>query len=385
MSRLKVLSIGHSYCVAMNRGILRKIAEDPELDITVGGPAFFHGDLRPIEFEPEPTGSKLKTIPISTRLSRYIHLFWYHGGQLRRLVRSSEFDVIHAWEEPYIYAGYQVSKSCRDLPSRYCFRTAQSMNKRYPPPFNWFEKSVLRHASGWIAGASLVHEQMLNRGYSAPAGTILNLAVDTSTFRPLTAEQKSQVQQSLGLQGPVIGFNGRLETDKGVEILLAALEKIKHRSWSCFFMGSGRLEVRIRQWAQSHGLKDRIAIKLIPHSEVPSYQGAMDIMVAPSQTMPNWKEQFGRMLIEAFAAGVPVIASDSGEIPFTVGDAGIIVPERDVNQYAQAIECLLDDDQKRNSLIGKGLQRAEHFSVDQTAERYKRFYRELASREKDRS
>ncbi|WP_186767551.1 glycosyltransferase [Blastopirellula retiformator] len=366
----------------MNRGILRKIAEDPDFEVTVGGPAYFHGDLRPIEFEPEPEGSQLKTVAIPTRLSKYIHLFWYQGKTLRQLVRSNDFDVVHAWEEPYIYAGYQVSQSCRDQPARYCFRTAQSLNKRYPPPFNWFEKSVLRHASGWIAGASLVHQQMLERGFSESTGTILNLAVDTTAFRPLAPEHKCQVQQALGLQGPVIGFNGRLETDKGIEILLAALEKIKHRTWSCFFMGSGRLEGMIRQWAETHELTKRIAIKLIPHSEVPDYQGAMDIMVAPSQTMPNWKEQFGRMLIEAFAAGVPVIASDSGEIPFTVGDAGIIVSEKDVDGYAAAIQRLLDDDQQRQTLIDNGLKRADHFSVNQTAERYKQFYRELASREK---
>jgi len=384
MSKLKVLSIGHSYCVAMNRGILRKIAEDPDYEVTIGGPAYFHGDLRPIEFEPEPEGSPLKTVPVATRLSRFVHVFWYHQKQLSQLVHSDEFDVVHAWEEPYIFAGYQVFRSCRTIPARYCFRTAQSLNKRYPPPFNWFEKSVLKSTNGWIAGASLVHQQMLKRGYPEAIGTILNLAVDTSKFLPSTEEEKSVVRESLNLKGPVIGFNGRLETEKGIEILLEALQRIKHRSWSCFFMGSGSLEPAIRKWAKANDLEDRIAIKLVPHSEVPKYQGVMDMMVAPSQTMPNWKEQFGRMLIEAFAAGVPVIASDSGEIPFVVGDAGIIVSEKDVKGYADAIERLLDEDSFRQELLENGLKLAHRYSVEQTAERYKSFYRELAGRSKSR-
>ena len=51
----------------------------------------------------------------------------------------------------------------------------------------------------------------------------------------------------------------------------------------------------------------------------------MDVMCAPSQTTPKWREQFGRMLIEAFASGVPVVGSDSGEIPFVIDEAGVLV------------------------------------------------------------
>ena len=49
----------------------------------------------------------------------------------------------------------------------------------------------------------------------------------------------------------------------------------------------------------------------------------------PSLTRPNWKEQFGRVLIEAMASGVPVIGSDSGAIPDVIGQAGLIFPEGD--------------------------------------------------------
>ncbi|MFI4874680.1 MAG: hypothetical protein ACIALR_05060, partial [Blastopirellula sp. JB062] len=146
MSKIKILSIGHSYCVAMNRAILRKIAEDSEFEVTVGGPAFFHGDLRPIEFEPEPEGSNLRTVPIPTRLSQRIHLFWYHRSSLRKLIRNSPYDIIYSWEEPYIYSGYQVSRICQNLNTPFCFFTFQNINKRYLLPFGWFEKSVLKQS-----------------------------------------------------------------------------------------------------------------------------------------------------------------------------------------------------------------------------------------------
>lgn len=361
----------------MNRGTLREIAEDPDFDVTVGGPAYFHGDLRPIVFEPEPAESKLKAVALPTRLSKYIHFFWYDGKALKSLVRGQPFDLVHAWEEPYIYSGYQISQCCRDIP--FCFRTAQSLNKTYPPPFSYFEKAVVKRADRWIAGASMVHETMVKRGYPADRGTILTLSVDTTAFRPLDDQAKAEVRKKLGLEDPVIGYCGRLESDKGIAVLLEALEQLKERPWSLYLMGSGSLENMIRNWASQQGLTDRVVIQLASHSEVPHYIGAMDVMVAPSQTTSHWKEQFGRMLIEAFAAGVPVIASDSGEIPITVGDAGIIVPEKDAAGYATAIRRVLDDSALRSEMITKGLARAKKFSVKALAEQYKSFYRQLAT------
>ena len=95
----------------------------------------------------------------------------------------------------------------------------------------------------------------------------------------------------------------------------------------------------MQEWAAGKGWSNRVKVKLAKHSEVPRYLGCMDLLVAPSQTMKNWREQFGRMIIEAFACGVPVIGSDSGEIPFVIGDAGLVVAETDVAGWAQAIRA----------------------------------------------
>ncbi len=70
----------------------------------------------------------------------------------------------------------------------------------------------------------------------------------------------------------------------------------------------------------------------VAHDDVPEHLNAMDLLCAPSQTTTRWREQFGRMLIEAMACGVPVVASRSGEIPHVVGDAGLVVDEADVGR-----------------------------------------------------
>src|SRR4029078_13718994 len=91
----------------------------------------------------------------------------------------------------------------------------------------------------------------------------------------------------------------------------------------------------------------------------PAYVNAMVVLCAPSRTTPRWREQFGRMLIEAFASGVAVVASASGEIPYVVGDAGLVVAEDDLAGWQQAIEMLTMERLRRCELARRGRERAE--------------------------
>lgn len=384
--RLRVLTIGHSYCVALNRALVREVARASDFEVTVGAPSFFQGDLRPIVMEPEPPGSPLRVVGLRTRFSKHIHIFRYDGPALLRLIRDGDFDIVHAWEEPYIFAGYQIARALKDSPARFCFRTAQSYVKHYPPPFNYFEHTVLARAQGWIAGASLVRDAMLKRGFPADTGRILNLAVDLGQFQPLSSEERANVLGELGLRPPVVGFVGRLTQAKGLEVVMEAMDRVGNsHPWSLLLLGSGEYKDKVEQWAAARGWADRVKVILAKHAEVPPLLGSMDMMIAPSQTMKNWREQFGRMIIEAFACGVPVIGSDSGEIPFVIGGAGRVVAERDVAGWAQAITELLEHPEERRELQAQGLQRARLYSVKTIAQQYGDYYRWLADRPIDGS
>jgi glycosyltransferase involved in cell wall biosynthesis len=96
----------------------------------------------------------------------------------------------------------------------------------------------------------------------------------------------------------------------------------------------------------------------VAHADVPRWLNAMDVLCAPSRTTTAWREQFGRMLIEAFACGVPVMASDSGEIPHVVADAGLIVPEGDDTQWERTLAELLSNPARRAELSARGRARA---------------------------
>jgi glycosyltransferase involved in cell wall biosynthesis len=96
----------------------------------------------------------------------------------------------------------------------------------------------------------------------------------------------------------------------------------------------------------------------VTHAEMPAFYNAMDVLCAPSQTTLRWREQFGRMLTEAMACGVAVVASRSGEIPRVVEDAGILLPENDVDAWASTVARLLRDTSERRALAERGMRRA---------------------------
>src|SRR4051812_14220922 len=108
-----VLMLGHSYVVALNRRLCREvaIAGGERLEVTVAAPSFFQGDLTPIRLEPHD-GEPYQLEPVPTRLSKVPHVFTY-SGKLGKLLRSRRWDVVHAWEEPYILASAQVAHHTR--------------------------------------------------------------------------------------------------------------------------------------------------------------------------------------------------------------------------------------------------------------------------------
>jgi glycosyltransferase involved in cell wall biosynthesis len=185
------------------------------------------------------------------------------------------------------------------------------------------------------------------------------LGVDVDAFRPDDAARRD-VLEALGWSEPgppVVGFLGRFVPQKGIDLLTRALDRVEPSAWRALWVGGGVMEGALRDWARRHGDRVRV-VTGVAHDAVPGYLNAMDLLAAPSQTTPRWKEQFGRMLVEAMATGLPVVASDSGEIPHVVEDAGRIVPESDEPAWVAALGDLLDGPSLRRELAERGLARA---------------------------
>jgi glycosyltransferase involved in cell wall biosynthesis len=375
---MNVLMVSHSYVVALNRRLCREVARagGDGVSVTVAAPASYPGDLRPITLERidgEPYA--LEGIPV--RFASVPQLFRY-GRRLRDLL-AGPWDVVHAWEEPYILAGGQIARATRPG-ATLVFSTFQNQPKRYPPPFCWVERYCLARASGWTAFGQTVADNLEHRaGYRDKPMRTIPLGVDLDVFRP-DPQARRRILGDLGWSEPgppVVGYLGRFVPEKGLDLLTRVLDRLPAPSWRALLVGGGPLEGRLRAWADRYPDRVRL-ITGVPHDAVPPYLNAMDLLAAPSQTTPRWREQLGRMLLEAMACGVPVLVSDSGEIPHVVGDAGRIVHEADEAAWIAGLRELLEVPGMRHDLRERGLARARDvYAWPRVARQYLDFFREL--------
>jgi phosphatidylinositol alpha-1,6-mannosyltransferase len=371
--RRRLLTIGHSYCVSVNRRLAHELASTGEWDVTAAAPARFHGDFGWHVLQAQP-GERCTVAAVPVHFTRPVHLMLY-GRRLFELL-GQPWDLVHCWEEPYTVAAAQVAiRTPAHVPL--VVATFQNIAKRYPPPFSWIERRVLERANGLVAFGRTVFDVVTARGFDRSRTRVIPPGVDTVRFAPDPAARR-QVRAECRWRDdtPVVGFLGRFVPEKGVMLLADVLDRVT-TPWRALFVGSGPLESDLRAWAGRHG--DRVAIETtVAHEDVPRWLNAMDVLCAPSLTTPRWREQFGRMLIEAFACGVPVIASDSGEIPYVVGDAGLIVAERDAAAWTRAIQRLFADPSLRDDLSTRGRRRAVSiYDWAVVARQHSAFFRQL--------
>lgn len=355
----RLLSLGHSYTVAANRAlahaIQREFGDRWRVEVASPWQTAAGRDLRATRLTVAPD-EPVTVHAIATYNRRQIHTFVY-GRALKGLLARG-WDLVHCWEEPYILAGAQVAH-WTPPGTPLIYRTAQSLNKKYPLPFRWAEGYSVRRAAGWICPGRTVEANLLGRPhYADRPHARVPLGVDCDRFRPDPAARLDTLRR-LGWSPagpPVVGFLGRFVPEKGLHVLTAALDRVK-TPWRALLVGAGRLETPLRAWAARHPDAVRVCSD-VTHAGVPAYLAAMDAMACPSRTTRHWKEQFGRMLVEAFAAGVPVVGSDSGEIPHVVGATGVVVPEADANAWAEALGAVLDDPARRRRYAAEGHDRA---------------------------
>jgi glycosyltransferase involved in cell wall biosynthesis len=377
MKTRRLLTLGHSYVVSLNRRLAQEMSQAGRgrWEVTCASPKFFHAgnDLAAVRLAREDA-DLAPLVELDAYLTSKVHVFMYGGG-IRKLLREP-WDIVHAWEEPYILAGWQISRLA-SARAKLVYLTMQSNLKVYPPPFSWFERASMERAAGWVCPGRTVEKCLEARhGYDRPH-VMIPLGVDTDVFRP-DPERGRRAREKLGWDAagpPVVGFIGRFVPAKGLRLLMQALDQVRE-PFRVLFVGAGEMENELRRWGSQY--RDRVRILYVPHDEVPAYVNAMDLVCAPSQTTSAWREQFGRMLVEALACGVPVMGSDSGEIPTVIDDAGVVLGEQDVAGWARAIAQLLASPEQRSNLSQRGLALARsRYAWPIVARKYLDFFESL--------
>jgi glycosyltransferase involved in cell wall biosynthesis len=206
-----------------------------------------------------------------------------------------------------------------------------------------------------------VQETLQQKGFAKPA-PIIPLGFDQSVFRChlLTDSERVSKKEQFGLKGFTIGYFGRIVESKGVTFLLEAVSQAADRfDLTLMVVGSGDCQSAAESLSKRLNIESKIRwLGERRAGEIPELLSLCDVIVIPSLTTPSWKEQFGRIAVEAMACGVPVIASDSGSLPEVLAGCGLIVKERSANAISEQLIRLQADEALRHDLSSRAEQLA---------------------------
>lgn len=343
------------------------IAAHPGVDLTVLVPPLWRDDGVDRRREPVATpGYDLEVLPIRRPGDFHLHHYPDLAARLARL----RPDLVHLDEEPYNLATYLGLRAARRAGARTVFFTWQNLDRRYPLPFRAFERHAYRAAAGAIAGTPAAAAVLRAKGFGTPTDkpiwTIPQFGVDADVYRPSSPPTDSPRDTPQRLH---VGFAGRLVPAKGVADLVAAVAPLSP-AVTLEIVGSGPAEADLRRQVDAAGLASRVTFTpWLPSAAMPAFYQRLDALVLPSRSTPRWIEQFGRVLTEAMACEAVAIGSDSGEIPYVIGDAGLVYPEGDIVALRTHLARLANDPALRSSLAAAGRQRVlAHFTMQAVAD-----------------
>jgi len=368
--RLRVLLLGHQFQVpSEGQAKAAALSKFSELDIQCVAPSRYkEGECRwRFPVKPSSSGFGFGILPVQVPWCGPAKWYLQSYNGLCSLLERWRPHVIDVWEEPWNLLSAQIAR-LRDkvLPNSILIsETEQNIAKNLPPPFEWLRRYTLKRADWLIARNAEAVSVVRAKGFIGPASVVGN-GVDTNLFRPLNSEAANKGRQEK--KHFTVGYCGRMVEEKGLLLLLEAIKRMPEPC-SLLLSGDGPLLARLRkepfvQWAGS-----------LPREDLPGFYHSLDVLVLPSHTTRSWKEQFGRVLVEAQACGVPVIGSSSGAIPEVIGDAGLVFPEGNPDHLAGALQTLCLNLGTRTKLSKAGLQQVRlRYSWGAIAEQMRNVY-----------
>ena len=363
--KLRVLFVSHAYVVGVNQGKLKAIADTGEVELALLAPNNWKAIEwnRLLELETPFPQIRIYSAPVwfTGRVGAHLYAPW----KIRQVIHDFQPDLIQVEEEIFSLCALEVAIWAKLDKKPLVVFGWENQERSLPSPRQWVRNFVMGATNLYLAGNQDGAAVMRNWGYTGQIEVMPQMGVDTALFSPQFA-QSNQDEFN-------IGFLGRLVPEKGVDILFAAVSQLRKQGLNCriIICGSGSSEAELRQEAENQQVAELVTWRgAVRHEEAPTEIGKFDVLVLPSRSIATWKEQFGHVLIEAMAMGIPVIGSSCGEIPNVIACSDLVFPEEDATALAAILERAIRDRDWRHKMGNYGIDRVQkYYSHERIAQR----------------
>ena len=364
----KVLIIGHHFVTKNNQRRIEELAKHKDLEISLLSPYWWHEESRKVYLEKDYDKSyaihKGRTLFTNhTALSFYLFSVY-------KLLWSIKPDIIELSEEPWSLTTFQVLlfKKLFLRKSTVMFYSAQNINKKYPFPFNLIERFTLYNADYCNCCNNEVVDVLKSKGLKNKI-KVVPLSFDIHRFERKVARNSNYF---------TIGFVGRLDVKKGIFDLALAFCMLCE-DCRLLIVGDGPAKNQLIDMLEKLGVSKRVKLAgAINIKDINTCYHKMDALIIPSKTTKQWKEQFGRVIVEAMASGVPVIGSDSGSIPEVMANCGLLFKEGGIEELTEKINILKNDSNLWQELSDFGYKLSHAvYTHNKRAEGIYQIYKEL--------
>lgn len=299
---------------------------------------------------------------------------WKYGdlltaASLARALKEYRTDVVILMQSKDIH----LAALARVLVPRVKLVFYQQMQSRHNKR-DIFHTWIYSRLSLWISLTESMKEDVLaSTKMTNDKVKVIPLGVDLFQFDPDSYHQsEARVSFQLPLHKTIVGVIGRLDAQKGQEVLLRAAPYILENHPDTLFLivgeetaGEGGYKEKLKDLCQTLDIERHV--RFLPFTDgVPQLMAALDMFI-----LPSFSETFGLVVIEAMAMGKPIVATNAGGVPEIIrhGETGMLVEPRDERALAQAIHTILSDNELRTSLSYFAREEAlNHCSVDRCVE-----------------
>ena len=305
--------------------------------LAIGVPARWRSEFHGGSFAPEPLHGleqALFTLPVLFPGRPQRHLYLVNPRSTLKAYRPS---TLFIEAEAFSFSALQWGAAARSLRIPFGVQAAENLDRPLPAPVVAYRRWLLAEARFVAARSPTAAERA--RAWGARGEVVL-------LPHAVPLWNLSRTPSAVF----TIGYAGRLVPEKGISDLVDAFLRMTVPAELVLF-GDGPLRPGIE--------RDSSKIKVVAdltHERMAQAYAAIDLLVLPSHSTPTWEEQFGRVLVEALSCGVPVLGSDSGEIPWVIRTTGggEVFPEGDVAALASLLDDLAVDTDRRARLAQQG-------------------------------